>query len=176
MRLDAFSRLCLLLLAMTALPSCSLLIHSTRKSVADLVPSEATRDQIRSNFGKVVSCKDYSAPRTLQSIPELKENRHWFPEDPGPRTIGYDNYRYFGALQSDMAGTVVGMGIGMTLGLSEFYFIPEEFSERKLEKERGNHFRVYYAEDGHWIVFRRGEEGSGADYVFNKSYWEKIHP
>ena len=156
--------------------SCSLLIHSTRKSASDFLPTGATRDQIRKNFGSVVSSKEFSTPRDLASIPELKDQKDHFPDFRLPKTIGYDNYRYYGAIQSDMASTVVGMGLGMTLGLSELYLIPEEFSNSKLEKQQGNPFRVYYAEDGHWILYRHGEDGGWARYIFNFSYWETRKP
>lgn len=75
-----------------------------------------------------------------------------------------------------MAGTVIGMGFAMTLGLSELALIPDEFFDSKLEKAKGNPFRVYYAENGHWILYRHGEDGEWAEYVFNKSYWEPPKP
>lgn len=163
-------------LILPLLTNCSILLHTTRKSTGDLIKTGSTRNELRKTFGGVVSSVDYSSPRKLESLPEWEKMKFDAPEFPMPKTIGYDNYRYYGALESDMAGVVYGMGVGMTLGLSEFYSIPWELSGRQEEKKSGNAFRVYYAENGHWIVARKGEEHLLLRYFFNRDYWKAKKP
>lgn len=152
-----------LILMSCGLSSCSSLIADTGKSHAHLEKEKVNVARVRKELGEPSYRREYHPPMAIGRTPEIAK----FELFEGPNLSDqvkakvasfYEVYSRKGRFKPPSNHSAMyGMACGMTLGLSEFVFVPKAIQIKAEETKKTFHITYWYDARGQYLAFCHGD-------------------